>query len=218
MRSIGSLSELIFPVRCLGCSVLGIEICAVCRSSWIRHIYRSQGFADGEHFPIYSAVKYSAVASKVIMKSKEDSLSIADNLIIASLSHALTYFEREIGMGFLVPVPSRVGASRKRGRKYINRMIDGLGITPLDLLTHKRAVRDQSTLDTNQRAKNLAGALVINPDAYPVNNLMASGISVIIIDDLVTTGATLSEAARALRAGGFHVLGSVTACLANPVR
>jgi predicted amidophosphoribosyltransferase len=218
MRAIGSLSELIFPVRCLGCSVLGIEICAACRASWSRHIYRSQGVVEGRLFPIYSAVRYSAVASKVILKSKEDALTVADNLIIASLGHALTYFQNEIGSGFLVPIPSRVSASRKRGRKYINKMIEGLGITPLDVLAHNRAVRDQSTLRAAARIKNLEGALVVNFDAYPVTNRNAPGISVIIVDDLVTTGATLSEAARALRTGGFHVLGSVTACLAKPVR
>ena len=218
MRSIGSLSELIFPVRCLGCSVLGIEICELCRASWSRHIYRTQGLADGKHFPIYSAVRYSAVASKVLMKSKEDSLSVADNLIIASLSYALGYFQKEIGNGFLVPVPSRISASRKRGRKYINQMIEGLGITPLDLLAHNRAVRDQSNLRAMERIKNLAGALVINSDAHQVINKYTPGISVIVVDDLVTTGATLSEAVRALRTGGFHVLGSVTACLAKPVR
>jgi predicted amidophosphoribosyltransferase len=46
----------------------------------------------------------------------------------------------------------------------------------------------------------------------------ASEASVIIVDDLVTSGATLSEAVRALRVGGFLVLGSVTACLAKPLR
>jgi predicted amidophosphoribosyltransferase len=97
-------------------------------------------------------------------------------------------------------------------------MIEGLGITPLDVLAHNRAVRDQSTLRAAARIKNLEGALVVNFDAYPVTNRNAPGISVIIVGDLVTTGATLSEAARALRTGGFHVLGSVTACLAKPVR
>lgn len=218
MRALGSLSELIFPVRCLGCSVLGIEICAACRISWSRHIYRTQGLAAGKQFPIYSSVKYSAVASKVILKSKEDALTIADDLIISSIGHALAYFQKEIGTGYLVPIPSRLSASRKRGRKYINRMIEGLGITPLDVLSHSRAVRDQSTLRADARVKNVEGAIQINPDAHQNIYKNNPEISVIIIDDLVTSGATLSEAARALHAGGFHVLGSVTACLAKPVR
>jgi len=218
MPLLGSLSELIFPKRCLGCSALGIEICSKCRTSWNRHIYRSSVTVDGKIFPVYSSVKYSAVASKVILKSKEDALTVADDLVTSSLGHALSYFQKEVGVGYLVPIPSRSSASRKRGRKYINRMIEGLGITPLDLLSHNRAVRDQSTLHGSARIKNLAGALFVNPDAYPVLYRNFPEISVIVIDDLVTTGATLSEAVRALRAGGFHVLGSVTACLAKPVR
>jgi len=43
-------------------------------------------------------------------------------------------------------------------------------------------------------------------------------VPVIIVDDLVTTGSTLNEAARALNAAGFRVLGAITACLAKPVR
>lgn len=218
MRALGSLSELIFPVRCLGCSVLGIEICSRCRASWSHHIYRTTTYESGKEFPIYSAVLYSAVAGKVLMKSKEDALTVADNLIISSIAHALSYFEKEVGTGYLVPTPSRVSASRKRGRKYINAMIEGCGIVPLDLLIHTRAVRDQSKLDAHQRQENLNGALFINPARTSKTNRAPSEIPVIVIDDLVTTGATLSEAVRALHAGGFRVLGSVTACLAKPVR
>lgn len=218
MPILGSLSELIFPKRCLGCSVLGIEICSACRSSWNSHIYRTSVDVDGKKFPVYSSVRYSAVASKVILKSKEDALTIADDLVISSLGHALSYFQKEVGVGCLVPIPSRNSASRKRGRRYINEMIEGLGIAPLDLLSHNRAVRDQSTLHALARLNNLAGALFVNPDMHPVMYRNTSELSVIIVDDLVTTGATLSEAVRALRVGGFRVLGSVTACLAKPLR
>ena len=41
---------------------------------------------------------------------------------------------------------------------------------------------------------------------------------VLVVDDLVTTGATLSEAARALRYAGIEVMGAVTAAIAQPVR
>lgn len=218
MPILGSLSELIFPRRCLGCSALGIEICSACRASWNPHIYRTSVNVDRKNFPVYSSVKYSAVARKVILKSKEDALTIADDLIISSLKHSLSYFQKEVGVGYLVPIPSRNSAARKRGRRYINTMIEGLGITPLDLLSHHRAVRDQSTLHQVDRFKNLTGALCVNPDSYPDLYRDPSEASVIIVDDLVTSGATLSEAVRALRVGGFLVLGSVTACLAKPLR
>jgi orotate phosphoribosyltransferase len=45
-----------------------------------------------------------------------------------------------------------------------------------------------------------------------------NGPKIIVIDDLITTGATLAEAIRALRTAGFTVLGAVTSCTAKPLR
>ena len=44
------------------------------------------------------------------------------------------------------------------------------------------------------------------------------GRDVILVDDLVTTGATLSEANRVLKIAGFAVVGAITACVALPLR
>ena len=55
------------------------------------------------------------------------------------------------------------------------------------------------------------GAFGIAQKIYPRGDL-------ILIDDVVTTGATVTEAARALNSHGFAVLGSVTACVAQPLR
>jgi predicted amidophosphoribosyltransferase len=78
-----------------------------------------------------------------------------------------------------------------------------------ELLTHIRKVRDQSNLDAKDRAENLEGALV---------SLRFISGRAILVDDLVTTGATLREAARALRAVGIVVSAAVTACVAEPLR
>lgn len=74
-----------------------------------------------------------------------------------------------------------------------------------------RKVRDQSGLDACARARNMQGAFALKTGAYPRGDL-------ILIDDVITTGATLSEAARALTKQGFRPLASVTACVAQPLR
>ena len=63
-----------------------------------------------------------------------------------------------------------------------------------------RRVADQSGLDAAGRSANLAGALRASSDL--------SGVPVVVVDDVVTTGATLVEAARALRDAGALVRGA----------
>ena len=79
------------------------------------------------------------------------------------------------------------------------------------ILTHTRTVRDQSELNAQQRWNNLNGSMVVSGTPVGLGK-------VLLVDDLVTTGATLSEAARALRYAGIEVIGAVTAAIAQPVR
>jgi len=84
------------------------------------------------------------------------------------------------------------------------------GVAVLPLLEHQRIIRDQSKLDISSRRQNLAMALSIKP-SFRGNY---SGEKVVILDDLVTTGATINEANRALTEAGFKVQAAATACVA----
>jgi predicted amidophosphoribosyltransferase len=66
-------------------------------------------------------------------------------------------------------------------------------------------VRDQAALNAQQRADNLAGALCTTRTMRP-----RAGDAVVVVDDVVTTGATLTEAVRALHTAGNSVLGAAT--------
>ncbi len=79
------------------------------------------------------------------------------------------------------------------------------------VIGHNRKVRDQSQLDAHSRIGNLSGSMsVVRPLARPCE--------VFLIDDLITTGATIGEAVRTLEIGGFRVLAAVTAFVALPLR
>jgi len=212
MKSIRALQEIIFPSRCLGCGQLGLEICSSCRKSWHPHIYR-QWSQHLPTYPIYSAVTYSPIAGKVLLAAKENNLAIADRLIYKALSHSLTFSLREIGGDFLIAIPSRKSVARTRGRQFISTLANQLssetGLPAYENLEHTRRVRDQSSLDAKSRFDNLDGSM------KSLNFLSGRAI---VIDDLVTTGATLQEAVRALRNGGIEVAAAVTACVAEPLR
>lgn len=212
MKSIRALQEIIFPSRCLGCGQLGLEICSLCRKNWHPHIYR-QWSQHLPTFPIYSAVTYSPIAGKVLLSAKENNLVIADQLIYKALGHSLTFALREIGGDFLIPIPSRRSVARSRGRQFIAALTYQLsaetGLPAYENLEHTRRVRDQSSLDAKSRFHNLDGSM------KSLNFLSGKAI---VIDDLVTTGATLQEAVRALRDRGIEVAAAVTACVAEPLR
>lgn len=211
VKSILALQELIFPVRCLGCSQLGVSICSECRRDWHPHIFRT--FSRGEEkFPIYSAIRYSPIASKVLLSAKEQGLAQADGLILDALKRALSFCVREQGPGMLIPIPSRRSISRLRGRQFVTELSHELTRTShlptFENLTHTRKVRDQSSLNAKDRFENISEAM---------SALKYLSGKAILIDDLVTSGATLHEGARALREKGIEVTAAVTACVAEPL-
>nr|WP_278196943.1 hypothetical protein [Streptomyces cylindrosporus] len=105
----------------------------------------------------------------------------------------------------LVPVPSGRAAVRARGHDPARRIAlaaagelrrSGVPARVLAVLRQRRAVADQSGLNSRQRLENLAGALTVAPGG---EGLLRAG-RVVLVDDLMTTGASLTEAARAVRA------------------
>ncbi len=116
----------------------------------------------------------------------------------------------------LVPVPSRPGSDRARGHAPTRTLArsaartlrsGGVRATRADLLTHRGGVVDQAGLDAAARAANLAGALATVPRALARAAHGHPPALVIVCDDVITTGATMAEAQRALAAGGVPVLG-----------
>ena len=170
-------------------------------------------------YPVISAVEYSPIASRVLLRAKEANQEAADQLLVNALSHSLRYFLKNFGFGDLVPIPSRRSATRKRGRDFMQEITELVAenesIKSLQILRHQRAVRDQSQLNSQQRSRNIAGAFSTFFNLAEVRDSGNIG-PLIIVDDLVTTGATLAEAIRALRTAGFPVLGAVTGAVANP--
>ena len=191
-----------------------MSICTTCRREWIPHYYKTQA----NLLNVHSAIMYTPIASKIILAAKENGLQGADDLLIAAIEHVLDKASLDRGYFTLVPVPSSKQSQRRRGRSFILDLTKTIstrtGIPVKECLELSRRVSDQSGLTRVQRSSNMQGAFSLKTGAILRGDA-------IVIDDVVTTGATLREAARALNSQGFHAFGSVcavTACVAQPLR
>jgi predicted amidophosphoribosyltransferase len=212
MKILSALNELIFPQRCISCGALGLSLCSQCRRGWNLHRYLTtiERWNEGS-LKVTSSVPYSAIAQKVLLAAKESHITQADVLISEAIRHSILSVIENNWIDMLIPIPSRAKAVRKRGRQFIYDVTapisEEFGLPMAPILLHSRRVRDQSGLKSEARWNNLTGAFVV--DAKQMR-----GRKALLIDDLVTTGATLFEAARALRYAGIEVIGAVTAAVA----
>lgn len=164
---------------------------------------------------MFSAVAYGDEVRAVLLAHKErGALRLAEPLGVA-LAAAVRRATRGrfVDPLSLVPVPSSRRAVAVRGHDPVVRIArvaarrlrhGGAVMRVLPALRQRRKVSDQAGLAAGDRRANLTGALEVSPGRE--RELTAR--RVVLVDDLVTTGASLVEAARATREAGGEVVGA----------
>ena len=209
-----TVTDLVLPAPCAGCGATSAaSICPECLAALgpPRLVPPQPVHPHGLPRRVYCLAGWEGSARELVLAHKER----ARTGLARPLGRALAPAVARLAAGpiVLVPVPSRPAVRRSRGHDPVARTArataaalraDGTPALAIPLLRHARTVRDQAGLTASQRARNLAGALVARPGAAAA--LPAAAL--ILIDDVLTTGATLTEAARALRSVGLEVAGA----------
>ncbi len=123
------------------------------------------------------------------------------------------------GVTVLVPVPSRPHVVRARGHDPVLRMARVAArllrgcehrVQVAQALEQHGVVEDQAGLNAGQRAANLAGSMSVRATARAALARCDTPLSLLVCDDVLTTGATAREAQRALEDSGLRVRAMVT--------
>jgi predicted amidophosphoribosyltransferase len=179
--------------------------------------------------PVRAGPDYAGPVARILVawkdRDREDLTGPLAGALGRSVRAALADVMGTGGVGapvILVPVPSAAAANRRRGRDVLARLAleaagglrrQGLPVEVCPALRVARTVRDQSALAAAGRTANVAGAFTVRTQL--TGRVLAS--PVVIVDDVVTTGASLAEAARAITQVGGRVVAAATVC-ATPLR
>lgn len=197
----------LLPVDCAGCGAPDRALCSACRATLTARI-RSRVLDDGTR--VFAALDYEGAVRRSILALKRDGRTDVARALAVPLAAAVEAALRSTSHQSveLAGVPTARAAHRRRGYDPVALLLKRAG---LHAATPLRSVRDhaqQKSLDRERRRSNLAGSMRAR--------VPLTGRVFILVDDVVTTGATLLEAARAIRVGGGEVLSAVA--LANTAR
>jgi predicted amidophosphoribosyltransferase len=222
-------SDLLLGGRCAGCDRPGRRLCPTCAAACVPVVRAAwpdptpPGLLEPAPVLPIAAARYEGRIRELVVAAKEHGrfglVRPLGRLLAASVESALGRLD--LTGGVLVPMPSAPAVVRQRGHDAV------LGLTRVaaarlrrrghdvrvrPALRTVRAVRDQAGLSAAARAVNLDGALRAGRD-------VGRGAPVLIVDDVITTGASAAEAARALRAvGGCPVAVATVAATPRRIR
>lgn len=226
-RAVLDALAVLFPVECAGCGASDRALCPSCRGQLVpRHERRL--LDDGT--VVFAPLRYGGVVRRIVLSLKEQGRTDVAGALAGPLAGALAQAlstarpngiwqsgiwqsgNRPAGPGRgieLCTVPPSRAAFRRRGYDPVALLLRKAGLpVARGVLVPVRRHAQQKVLGREARRRNLVGSLAAR---RPL-----TGRSFVLVDDVVTTGSTLIEAARAIREGGGRVLFAVA--LANTIR
>ncbi len=209
-------ADLLLGARCAGCGGPALVLCRACGQ-----LVRPDPTTVGESVvPVVAAGVNGGVLRRVVLAWKEEGVTRLTDVLRHHVAAAVVPHVRDRGPVALVPVPTSRRSRRRRGADLVEEvaraaatLLGGIGIDAVVVpaLSYARHTEDQAGLDAVARRANLDGAFVARRRTGP------SPRQVVVVDDIVTTGATTDEAVRALCAAGRRPAG-VAVIAATPRR
>jgi predicted amidophosphoribosyltransferase len=207
----GALADLVLPRACAGCGCPGAVLCRRCAALLAEPRTAAPRRFPWGFPPTVAAGAYDGPVRPALLAFKERGraelaapLGTALALAVAAVTSAVAGPPRPVA---LVPVPSSREALRSRGRDHVRELTAravvelravGVPASEVRLLRRRGRARDSAGLSAAQRRANLSGTF----ERSTARARIPDGTLLVVVDDVVTTGATLTEAVAVLDGGG----------------
>lgn len=224
------LRDLVLPASCLGCGVAAADLCAACEAQLRRRpshgcrrcgepLAEEEGRCVADHDLIrgiawhVAAFEFHGTGGSLVRRFKLDANAAAGHW----LARAMSLRVNEVMVGRwrrapLVPVPLHSARRRRRGfdqAHWLACQVAGrLGgrHEVLQALIRKVSTLPQGDPRVLSRERNVAAAFEVRP------SIRVQGMSIVLVDDVFTSGATARTCARLLREAGAAEVALLTAC------
>lgn len=218
-----SFLDFLFPRRCVGCGLVGSYVCHKCKKN-IKVIVRplcpfcAKQAIGGKTHPgcvkrygldgLVAACRYEGVAKKLVRKLKYHWVRDVEGVMGDILVSQMWRFDLPANL-ILVPVPLHSSRKRERGFNQAQLIAKDLsvrfGVKLADHLVRSRRTESQVKLNRKGRIANVAGAFAV------VGDLRVRG-TVVLVDDVYTSGATMNECAKVLKKAGAKSVWGMVLC------
>ncbi len=213
-----AISELVYPALCIVCEKRfasgQYSICPNCWRLTLRNRRHSKGVLESREdsdiyrqIPAISLGVYESPMADILQKFKyEGFISLGERLTLAMV-HLRKERILSLKPDAILPIPLHISGLKSRGFNQarvisdIVSMATGLPVAG-NVVEKIVKTRNQAKLNPSQRQHNLAGAFVATESEW-------IGKRVMVVDDVITTGATIAEVSKTAEEAGVEIVGAV---------
>ncbi|MCP2274800.1 ComF family protein [Nocardia amikacinitolerans] len=214
---LAALLDLALPASCAGCGAVGVGWCADCAAALTGGPTRVRPRTD-PGVPCWALAPYAGPARRAVLAAKERGRRDLAAPLGLAMARGLAGLRTPDRVLVVVPAPSRGASARRRGGDPVLRTAHAAaGWLPdcrvVPMLRVWWGVRDSVGLTPGERQHNLRGRVSVRRG--PLASLRGGeNTEVVVVDDVLTTGATARESVRALRGAGVETSAVLVTCSA----